>query len=268
MSRSLLLRGIGVTAELIVDDGAFGAEQDALLLDELRHVWARCLVTDGSPETTVHLRLGDGSPSAPDRGTTVVGRDIESLLTSATQSITHALLAQRLGLRLLLHAGCVAHPTSGDALVFAAGGGTGKTTLTIGLSSRYAYVTDETVSIDADGLIEPYPKPLSIVGAGRYHKGERSPDALGLVPLSVQPVLRGLVLLNRVPDAREVTVEELSLLDAVEGIVPQSSSVHLLPDPLQTIAATIDLVDGVQRWTYSEWESLRPLVEERLGVAP
>ncbi len=289
MSASLLIRGIGVLAELVVTDGELGPEQDALLADELRRVWARCLVNpatlrpDETPETTVRLQLtNDAEPTAstldqafaantldepqPDDEYTVVAHDIEALLTSATQTITRALLARRIGRRLLLHAGCVAHPVTGKALAFAAGGGTGKTTLTIGLSKRYSYVTDETLCVNADGDIAPYPKPLSVVGAGRYYKAERSPDELGLASIGAEPLLVGLVLLRRDPEATDVTVEDLPLLTAIEELVPQSSSIHRLPEPLHAVANIIDLVDGVQRWTYSEWETLEPLVEARLGT--
>lgn len=49
-------------------------------------------------------------------------------------------------------------------------------------------------------------------------------------------------------------------------MAPQSSSLYKLPEPLQFLARTIDMVDGVQRWTYSEWSDVVGLVEDRLGV--
>lgn len=276
MTHSMLIRGIGVLAELIVEDGDQGPERDAELVSELRRLWSRCLVSpeslkpDDEPETRVRLALRSTAcsrtTSVDGNAHTVQGPDIEWLLTSTTQVITRALIAQRIGRRLLLHAGCVAHPTTGRALVFVAAGGTGKTTLATGLASHYSYVTDETVSISTNGAIDPYPKPLSVVGAGHYHKAECSPEELGLQPVGADPVLVKLVLLHRDSSIDGIEVEDLPLLDAIEEIVPQSSSIHRLPQPLHAIAAVIDLADGVQRWTYSEWETLQPLVADTLGA--
>jgi hypothetical protein len=63
---------------------------------------------------------------------------------------------------LLLHA--AAAELGGQAVVLPAQSGSGKTTLVAGLiRSGFRYLTDEAVAIDpASGVIEPFPKPLSI----------------------------------------------------------------------------------------------------------
>lgn len=263
MTGTFTIRGVGSTIRVVVEPGSFGTDADQALADELRRLWRRCIVEDARPQDTVRFALTD-EPSTDE--TLVTGRDAEALLTAATQVITRAVIRQQIGLQLLLHAGCVAHPTTGAALAFIAAGGTGKTTLATTMSRSYAYVTDETVAIDTDGVIEPYEKPLSVVGVGKWHKGERSPDDFDLVELRVPPVLTGLVLLNRDEHVEGVIVDEVPLLDAIEEMAPQSSSLHRLPEPLQYVARIIDMVDGVQRWTYSEHSALVPLIEQRLGA--
>jgi len=61
---------------------------------------------------------------------------------------------------LLLHAGAVARQDGGVA-VLCGPSGSGKSTLTATLSSRHAYVTDETVCLTPESLrITPFRKPL------------------------------------------------------------------------------------------------------------
>lgn len=266
MIGSFLIEGVGTVARLAVEEGELGPELDHELFAALQRLWHRSTVYDVTPATTVTLSLRAARAEGTDADHYVVGREIEAILTSATQSITHALIRERIGTRLLLHAGCVCHPVTGKAITFVAPGGTGKTTLTCGLAQRYAYVTDETVSLDADGLIDPYPKPLSVVGFGKHRKGEQAPEEFGLVELHTEPTLAALVLIERDETLTEPRVEEVGLLDAIEAMVPQSSSMYRLPKPLQFMARTIDLVGGVQRWTYAEWSDVVALVEDRLGV--
>ena len=62
---------------------------------------------------------------------------------------------------IFIHAGVVAH--RGRALVFPGDSFAGKTTLVAALAKRGAlYFSDEFAVLDADGLVHPYPKSLSI----------------------------------------------------------------------------------------------------------
>lgn len=261
MTSPVRIHGIGARADIIVEPGAQGAEADAELRARLEHLWSRCLVDDDIPGSPVRVALAES-----DDGLHAAHPNPDVLCSRITQAVTRELLGQRIGERILLHAGCVAHPVTGAALVMVAPGGTGKTTLVRGLARKYAYVTDESVALDASGAITPYPKPLSIVGLGSGHKDEQSPNDAGLVELRTQPTLRSLVLLERDSQGSdEARVEELSLLDGIEALAAQSSSLHKVPEPLQQMARITDLVDGVRRWHYSQWESLLPLVHELLG---
>jgi hypothetical protein len=187
-------------------------------------------------------------------------------LSEITRVITGALIRAQAGRLLMFHAGAVAHPRSGASLVFAAPGGTGKTTLARKLSRHYGYLSDETVAISPDGLIHPYPKPLSLRIAGTSaHKDERSPDAAGLLPAPPAPRLARLVLLRRDHRATTPRVEEPRLLDALARLIPESSSLSKLPRPLQLLAGLIERTGPIQAWTYAESDDLKDLVTDLLG---
>jgi hypothetical protein len=62
---------------------------------------------------------------------------------------------------VFIHAGAVEH--AGRALVVPGASHAGKTTLVAALVSQGAsYLSDEYAVLDADGLVHPYPKPLSV----------------------------------------------------------------------------------------------------------
>ena len=261
MSRSIVISGLGTTCKLSVMPGSEGPEKDNEVFDTLAAAWSRARVEDdvAAPDE-VRLSLTNVTNKE-----IVTGTHLDTLLSSTTQAVTRKLIGQRIGQLLMLHAGCLANPTTGDAIAFVAEGGTGKTTLSNRLGKRYAYITDETCGIDEDLLIHPYMKPLSIRGEGP-HKVETSPDVLGLLHPTVETRLTGLVILDRQPEHDGLTITELPLFDAIEELAPQTSSMHRLPDALHFVARIIDQVDGVQKLTYSEIECLTSLFEERLGV--
>jgi hypothetical protein len=76
---------------------------------------------------------------------------------------------------VMCHAGGVQHEDLG--LVFPAHMESGKTTLTAGLvRAGFSYLTDEAVAFDSDtGLIEPFPKPLSIDSGSHFLFPELEP---------------------------------------------------------------------------------------------
>ena len=137
----------------------------------MREAWSRCLVEGDTASTPplerIEVRLDD-----PDR--------LAQRLMTTTQDITRALIRSQRGRLLMLHAGAVSHPETGESLVYVAPGGTGKTTLSRLLGRSFGYLTDETVGLDATGAILPYPKPLSVRADQPGLKHEVSPDALGL----------------------------------------------------------------------------------------
>lgn len=239
MSRSIVISGLGTTCKLSVMPGSEGPEKDNEVFDTLAAAWSRARVEDdvAAPDE-VRLSLTNVTNKE-----IVTGTHLDALLSSTTQAVTRKLIGQRIGQLLMLHAGCLANPTTGEAIAFVAAGGTGKTTLTNRLGRRYSYITDETCGIDEDLLIHPYMKPLSIRSNGPS-KIETSPDQLGLVTLDVEPRLVSIVLLDRQPGHEGLTVKELSLFEAIESLAPQTSSMHRLPDPLHCVARIIDQLVG------------------------
>ena len=205
------LAGLGTT--ISVDLSESGLDVDAF-----RHLWARCLSRDTAARAEVTVRKGSSQESA-------------------TQQITQTFIAARAGELLMLHAGAVAHPVTGRALVFVAPGGTGKSTLTRRLGKHYGYLSDETVGISPDTLrIHPYPKPITLAPEHGHPKRENSPDDLGLVPAPAVPVLADLVVLRRTAEREHATFTPLPVLDALTMIAPETSSLSKLPEPLHLMA--------------------------------
>ena len=254
MSDVLTLHGLGCSVEVRCSGDAA-----APLLEALRAAWSRCLVADGRVEpraaNPVEARLDDEG-------------DLAHRLMATTQTVTRALIAAQAGHLLMVHAGAVSHPLTGVSLVYVAPGGTGKTTLSRRLGQSYGYLTDETVGMDVDGRILPYPKPLSVRRQEQPGvKDELSPDALGLLAAPPAPVASRVVLLARDPAATAADVEEVPFMDAVFALTEQSSSLAALPRPRHRMADFIDAAGPVLRLRYAEAADLDGTVTALLGGA-
>lgn len=144
-------------------------------------------------------------------------------------------------------------PVTGESLLFVAPGGTGKTTLARVLGRRYGYLIDETVGIDGAGRIHAYPKPLLLRVPGGGHKEEASPDDLGLARAHLDPRVRRVILLDRTSGHAGAAPEvvELGTLDAVERMLPETSSLRRLPRPLRTLADLAEQRGPVLRCSYA-----------------
>jgi hypothetical protein len=128
------------------------------------------------------------SLSVDDSGAFVLERDGERL--SGGKSIDLDLVLDVLDTQLriylgtnapdaiFVHAGVVAH--RGKALVLPSPSFAGKTTLVAALVREGAvYYSDEFAVIDRDGLVHPYPKPLSVRRIGGWEQADHSIEALG-----------------------------------------------------------------------------------------
>ncbi len=262
-TESLTVAGIGASVTLRV-----GGSRRTELAEALRRSWSRCLQDEGEAQAetlTVILHEPD-EPIARLPGA-VAGSDLGWLLPNTTQAVTRALIRAQTGRLLMLHAGAVSSPETGRSLVFVAPGGTGKTTLVRLLGDRYGYVSDETVAIDADGLVLAYPKPLSVRN-GDGPKREDSPDDLGLLTAAAQPRLARLLLLERDDTHVEPHVTELGLLDGIEGLAAQSSALYELPSGLRLLARLIEATGPVLRVRYAEAGQLTGLATELIGDQP
>ena len=262
MTRRMVVEGIGARVAIELLDGAFGADQDETTWAHLRDIWS-CARVDEDVETasTLTARLSEDYEVPAD----VTGRDTDILANVLTQRVTQAVIGARAGELLLFHAGAVADLRTGRTLVTVAKGGTGKTTLTKTLGRRYGYLSDETVGITADGRVLPYRKPLSVRVPGKEVKVEASPEALGLLAPPRAPRVERIVLLNRVEDAPEPTIELVDMLDAIVALAPETSSLSKLPGGLHAIASHAAATGGIERWTYTEHETLLPHIESVLG---
>lgn len=211
-------------------------------LNRLRNQWARCVVDDGLPHDGV-VRHGPG-PAV----------DTDYPLSTA---VTLAAITAQTGRTLMVHACGVADPDSGRVATLVAPSGAGKTTAATTLTAAgLGYVSDETVAIDVEGTVCPYPKPLSrVIEAHRpYRKQQLSPDALGLArPVQRRLVPGPFVLLRRDPErTAPPQIEALDLLDAMLQIIPQTSALPSLPRPLAALANAITAGGGAFALDYAE----------------
>ena len=237
MSDVLSLHGLGAVVDVTVSGDA--AEEMVLAM---RDAWSRCLTGPATALTAVpiEVRLDDLA-------------DLPRRMMKTTQRVTRALIGAQVGRLLMFHAGAVSDPATGRSLVFVAAGGTGKTTLARLLGEQLGYVTDETVGIDAEGAILAYPKPLSVRRPGDPQtKDEVSPDRLGLQACPTDLRVGQLMLLDRVPSATGATFARLPFMDALDQLVPQSSSLDTLPHPLHALAELVDSTAPVLHLRYAE----------------
>lgn len=264
-SDRLRISGIGASVDL----RPVGAHAPQLL-GHLRRLWARCLSHAGSESAaTLTVNLAEGHADLPrtPNALEIVGSDLSLLLERTTQAITSALIAARAGKLLMFHAGGVSHPVTGKSLVFVAESRTGKTTLAKLLATQLGYLSDETIGIDEELRIHPYPKPLSVRSDDGHAREEISPDALHLLPAHEQPTLSRLVILDRNPShLGPPQVEEIDLFDAIITLAPQTSSLSALPQGLQRIADLVAHTGSVLRLRYAEAQSLVPLATELIGA--
>jgi len=214
--------------------------------------WSRCLAR--GPVTSSDIKFdfhGEESPLPNSFG------------YSLSSQLTMRAIEQHSGRHLMFHAAGLADDR-GRVVALVGPSGTGKTTAAHILASHgWGYVTDETVAIDDDGRVIPYPKPLSLVDdpAHSGRKSQHSPDDLGLGPTPEDPVIARLVLLERVRERHiEPELTDVPLLDALLDLVPHTSALARLSTPLQRLCRLVDRVGGVHRLIYSDVKSTDPLL--------
>lgn len=189
--------------------------------------------------------------------------DDAAALSMLSTDVTIAALAHRRAEPVwMLHAAGLADE-SGRVVVLSAPSGTGKTTAARHLSQRYAYVSDETIAIAADGGVEPYRKPLSIIEAGSAHKAQVALSSLdGGRPLPAALRVVKIVVIDRSPDGPATpSLEELDIAEALELLGPQTSYLCDGDAPLQRIAALLRATGGAVRLRYREVAGIDEVIE-------
>ncbi len=203
----------------------------------LRRQWSRAL-SDRDVATALDLDPVD----APD--------EVTHDYVVATR-VTLAALDATAGLRLNLHAGAVAD-AEGRAMAVIGASGSGKTTAVELLSRRLGYLSDETTSVDERLGVHPHPKPLSKITDRDTPLVKRSlsPDDLDLLRPPESTYLHRIVLLHRGED--EVGLVPLAPAHAIAEMVPQTSSLVRLDEPILRLAEVIDACGGAWQLHYRE----------------
>lgn len=180
-AQSIVFEAFGVTAEVVAEDPARLPEVEAVLPPGRRQ---------GDPERASArfvLRADDevsvdGELMTPP----AAGRGIERL-----ESKIRAHVALHAPDHIFVHAGTVVR--DGRAIVLPGASFSGKTSLVAALLRAGAeYGSDEFAVIDREGLVHPYPKPLSVREPGSYDQTDVTPEELGSAAAS-SPAPVGLI---------------------------------------------------------------------------
>ena len=249
---------------------------DAHLADELLHLWDRTFVTDSGtapsaageqgagtvpdlPDFVVR-RTDDGSVAVGDRTQPTDDLDVPYLVS---RLLTTASILRRAGSCVMLHAAGIATDDGGTVALVAASG-TGKTTAGRVLGRSLGYVSDETIAVEHDLTVRPYPKPLSIVvdPQAPTSKHERSPDDLGLVRAPQSLHLSAVAVLDRRDDVASPSLEPIGLVEALGTVLPQTSALVSLDRPLDRLARVLTIGGGPYRLTYRDIDDCVDLVAD------
>ena len=228
-TNDVVVRVLGVAVAIPAHDAETAAR--------LRHQWARALTT--SP-AEVNADAGGLSALEADQHDYAM-----------TSRVTLRALEATAGTRLNIHAGAVADP-EGRTLAVVGESGMGKTTAIRALATRLGYLSDETVSVDADLTVHPHAKPLSVITdrSRADRKASVSPDDAGLLIPPNHATLRRIVLLRRGQGTEGLV--PISTPEAMVEIVPQTSSLVLLDNPLLTLGEIIERCGGAFALHYEE----------------
>ena len=163
---------------------------------------------------------------------------------------------------IFVHAGVVGHRER--AIVIPGLSFSGKTTLVAELVRAGAtYYSDEFAVLDANGLVHPYPKPLSIRGDG-YSQVDHSVEALG-GSAGKGPLPVGLVVLAQYEPGARWEPRRLSGGEAVLAIL--ANTVPAQERPEQALSTIKRAVDGAVALQSGRGEAAE-LVRELLDAVP
>ncbi len=238
----------------------------------LRNLWVRAVVGegDGPDHGTVEDFVIRSVEEEPVGAGVLRPPELSDLPYAMSRAMTAASITRQRGELLMLHAAGLSTLDGSQALALVASSGMGKSTASRVLGRHFGYLSDETVAIDADLRVLPYPKPLSLIVAAdaAHRKEEHSPDDLALGPTPRRAPLAALVILERDEHVRRPTLTALDLVTGMVDVVAQSSSLNQLDHPLDRLARTVTVGGGPYRLTYAEIDDCRPLLTDLLAAAP
>lgn len=240
-----------------------GADEDTLVLDEAEHRIALRtgpLAAPGEP---------DGGPDGEEGLVQVAVLAPEHLPYDLSRAITRACIERLVGRALLLHSAALADDL-GRCVVLTAPSGGGKSTAATVLGRRLGYVTDELVVVTEALALAPYPKPPSVVVDPDHptRKDEPSPDDIGLRPTPARPRLACLLTLRRDETTEHAEIVPVPLADQLVAVIPETSSLWALPDPLDRLARVLVRGGGPAELRYREIAQAADLVAAHLATAP
>lgn len=261
MTTAFDVRALGSVVRVELDESIPDRNRD-LIKDQWND-----LIGDGSePVVTIAGTLGDAAQRSDASNRFIRAASPERLAANIATEVTLAGIGKLSGSALMLHAGGVALD-DGRVIALVGPSGRGKTTATQALGRELGYVTDETLAVRPDLTVIPYRKPLSI---GR-HPDAKTPvraSGLGLRELPSSPLtLAAIVVLDRRDHVDAPRVEQVPLLEALNEIVPQTSFLSTLRQPIRTLVTTILSTGGVRRVVYSEAETLPGIIDEIVSAS-
>lgn len=218
--------------------------------------WARCVVDRPAPEEPKVTHAG--------------GELVDTCDYALASAVTLRAITEQAGERLMFHACGLADPESGRVAVLVAPSGTGKTTASIRLGrAGLGYVSDETIAVEEDLTVRPYPKPVSVVIDPKQPsvKSQHGPDEMGMATApSGRLRLGAVVLLHRIREGHtSARLVETELIEALAELLPQTSALPKLAQPLRTLADVICRSGGPVRLEYSEIEEAADLLRKELA---
>ncbi|WP_165391251.1 ABC transporter ATP-binding protein [Agromyces ramosus] len=262
------MRALTSTIRVELDDSLSADERDGIrsqwtdLIADNGHVPS--LTVRGSIDTSVAVARSPHEKLIRDEKT-IRAATPKELADTLTSEVTLGAIDGLRGEAVMLHAAAVALD-DGRVVGLVGPSGRGKTTAARALGSAYAYVTDETLAIRPGGDVLVYPKPLSF-GQRPDRKVHRAASELGLRAAPRDGLRLGaLALLDRRPGIDRPYVESVPVAEALPLLIPETSYLAELENPLSTLAEVILATGGLRRIVYTEAETLPGLVEEILGT--
>jgi len=142
--------------------------------------------------------------------------------------------------RIFVHAGSVAH--DGRAIIFPGYSFSGKTTITAAMVRAGAtYLSDEFAVLDAEGMVHPFAKPLSIREHPERLQVDHSVESLGGVAEDTALPLGLAVITNYVPGAKW---DPVTLAPADAALALLANTVPARTRPQESLRAIKRAVEG------------------------